>query len=133
VLSHAERHGEERSQFELSEVLNAGFANVRWEDRGAQGSEFDDFDTLEHFRQVQIVQDLFARVLPNKNRDAEELVLMLQELRPELFSIVGDIGHAILCSRRGRGIEDFYQHTACYFASSSRLCPLTSVARHPRR
>lgn len=80
---------DEQDKYLAEELNETGFINITWEDRGAHQTIFDDFDTLEHFRQIRQVQSIFASVLPGGDFEAEELVMMLEDLNPRLFDVLG--------------------------------------------
>ena len=125
TLLIAKRLGQEPNVVELSDVQKAGFARVIWEDSGAQDSEFDDFDTHKHFVKVAIIRDLLAQVLPGRDYDAEELVMMLHDVRPELFSVLESIVRASLRSRRGASTEDVYLWVSSYIQKLAVALSLT--------
>lgn len=104
---------DDRDEFEAQHLRTLGFGVVEWEDTGAHGTIFDDFDTLEHFQQVREVQAIFAGGTVEGDYAAEELVMMLEDLSPRLFNTLGaavralnraqneeDIAHVGLSARR---------------------------------
>jgi hypothetical protein len=95
---------DEIDKFEVDELRDLGFANVTWEDSGAHNTIFDNYDTPEHFQQLRDVQDLLATVLPGGDDEAEELVMMLQDLNPKLFDVLGS---AVRALSRAQTNEDF--------------------------
>jgi hypothetical protein len=66
-----------------------GFDDVDWEDRGAHGTIFDDYDTLEHFQQVHDFREAITPYLSDGEDDAYELVMLLEDLSPQLFNALG--------------------------------------------
>lgn len=94
---------DEIDEFETEDLLTLGFTKVDWEDRGAHGTIFDDYDTLEHFRQVRDVQAVFAHGLPEGDYKAEELVMLLEDLNPRLFNT---LGAAVRAVSRAQNEED---------------------------
>ena len=112
-LPYSMSNEDEKDESEAEELLSLGFAKVEWEDRGARETVFDDYDTLEHFQQVREVQAIFANGLHQGDYEAEELVMLLEDLNPRLFNTLGaavralsriqneeDIAHIGLSARR---------------------------------
>lgn len=97
---------DEKDEYEVAELLKVGFASVDWEDRGAHGTIFDDFDTSEHFVQLRQVQEVLSSVLPGKDDEASELVMMLEDLSPKLFNALGSAVRALAEART----EEDYAH-----------------------
>lgn len=75
-----------KDEFELQELLELGFIDVDWEDDGARKTIFDDYDTLEHFLRIGEFRKGVAPLLPGKDDDACELVMVLEDLNPRLFN-----------------------------------------------
>lgn len=97
----------------LEEIRDYGFDDVDWEDRGAHGTIFDDFDTKDHFSRLSVFSKAIADLLPGKANDASELVFMLEDLNPRLFWTLAaafsalsramteeEVAHASLSGRR---------------------------------
>lgn len=97
---------DEKDLYEAKAMRKLGYKDVDWEDRGAHKTIFDDFDTLEHFRQVAIFRDTISPHLPGGPDDASELVMLLEDLNPQLFNAVGS---AIYALQRGQNEEDVAQ------------------------
>ena len=97
---------DEKDEYEGEELLNIGFTNIDWEDRGAHGTIFDDFDTLEHFRQRRQVEKVFASMLPGGEDEASELVMMFEDLNPKLFNVLGSAVRALTVAKN----EEDYAH-----------------------
>src|SRR3989344_744376 len=95
MLPYSMGNEDEKDEFEAGRLLTLGFTKVEWEDRGAHGTIFDDYDTLGHFQQVREVQAVFARGLPEGDYEAEELVMLLEDLNPRLFNTLGAAVRAI--------------------------------------
>jgi hypothetical protein len=89
ILSYSMGSEDGKDEYLAKALLDLGFADVEWEDSGAHGTIFDDFDTLEHFGRVREVEKVFASVLPDGNDEAGELVMMLEDLNPGLFNDSG--------------------------------------------
>lgn len=103
LLPYSMGYEDEKDEFEAEHLLTLGFTKVDWEDRGAQGTIFDDYDTLEHFQQVRDVQAVFARGLPEGDYEAEELVMLMEDLNPRLFNT---LGAAVRAVSRAQNEED---------------------------
>lgn len=114
MLSYAMGEEEEKDEYEAEAVLAAGFKTVKWEDRGARDTIFDDYDTLAHFQKVQNVKKIFALTLFGEEFAAEELVMMLQDQHPELFTILSETVDAVSrVSSRG-DIAEVRHYVLCY-------------------
>lgn len=98
---------------QLEEMRAYGFSDVDWEDRGAHGTIFDDFDTPEHFERVDVFRTGIAKLLPGGDDDASDLVFVLEDLNPRLFWTLAaassaldkatteeEVAHAALSGRR---------------------------------
>jgi len=70
---------------QLDEVRTYGYDDVDWEDRGAHGTIFDDFDTPDHFAKVSTFRDGIAKLGRWGADDASELAFILEDLNPRLF------------------------------------------------
>lgn len=70
---------------EVEEVRQYGFDDVDWEDRGAHGTVFDDYDTLQHFTQVNVFKSTLSQLLEGGNEGASELAFVIEDLSPRLF------------------------------------------------
>lgn len=103
TLPYSMGNEDEINEFEAEHLLTLGFTKVDWEDRGAHGTIFDDYNTLEHFHQVRDVQAVFARGLPEGDYEAEELVMLLEDLNPRLFNT---LGAAVRAVSRAQNEED---------------------------
>ncbi len=97
---------DEKDEYETEELLKLGFTVVDWEDRGAHQTIFDDFDTPEHFVQLNEVQQALASVLPNGDDEAGELVMILEDMNPKLFNALGSAVRALAAART----EEDYAH-----------------------
>lgn len=95
MLPYSMGNKDEIDEFEAEHLITLGFKKVDWEDHGAHGTIFDDYDTLEHFQQVRDVQAIFARALPEGDYAAEELVMLLEDLNPRLFNSLGAAVRAV--------------------------------------
>lgn len=97
---------EGKDKYEAQAISALGFISVDWEDLGAHGTIFDDFDTPEHFVQLRQVQNVLASVLPGGEDEAGELVMMLEELSPKLFNALGSAVRALATAKT----EEDYAH-----------------------
>lgn len=104
ILSYSMGNEDEKDEYLAEALLKVGFAGVDWEDRGAHGTIFDDFDTPEHFGRLRQVEKVFASVLPDGDDEASELVMMLEDLNPGLFNALGAAVRALAASKTG---EDY--------------------------
>jgi hypothetical protein len=95
---------DERDEQELIEMQNLGYTDVGWEDRGADGMIFDDFDTLEHFRRLATFRTAIASHLLGGIDEASELVMVLEDLSPQLFNSLGAAVEALERAENEEGI-----------------------------
>jgi hypothetical protein len=107
---------DERDHGEFDEIKALGFEQISWEDTGARQTIFDNYDTLEHFSQVEQVKNFIGSIapyLPERDDEAEELAMLLEDLDPKLFNSLGaatrafsraqneeDLAHVGLSGRR---------------------------------
>ena len=83
-----------------------GFSEVEWEDNGARGTIFDNYDTLEHFEQIDDFIAEVAESLPDGENQAFELTMILSDLNPKLFNT---LGAAVRALKRIQNEEDIAQ------------------------
>lgn len=97
--------GEEDSkdEMEFDAMLELGFENVAWEDNGARKTIFDDFDTLEHFQQIEEYRRIIISYLSGED-EADELIMLMEDLNPRLFNT---LGAAVRALSRAQTEEDF--------------------------
>jgi hypothetical protein len=100
--------GEEdgRDDQEPVEMGKVGYTDVAWEDRGAHGTIFDDFDTLEHFQRVAAFRTAITPFLSGGADEGFELVMVLEDLNPQLFNA---LGAAVAALERAQNEEDIAQ------------------------
>jgi hypothetical protein len=100
--------GEEdgRDDYEPEAMRQVGYDDVDWEDRGAHGTIFDDFDTLEHFQRVAAFRKAVTPFMQGGENEAFELVMMLEDLNPQLFNA---LGAAVAALERAQTEEDIAQ------------------------
>ena len=72
-----------------------GFTDISLEDSGAKHTIFDDYDTPEHFQQVDHFVSQTASCFPHGEEDAYELVMLLTDINPHLFNVLGSAVNAI--------------------------------------
>lgn len=89
---------------EIDALLGLGFKDVDWEDNGARQTIFDDFDTPEHFKQVYGFKKAIIPYLKVREDDASELAMLLEDLNPKLFDI---LGAAVRAADRAVNEEDY--------------------------
>ena len=97
---------DEKDHFEIGAMKQEGFIDVAWEDRGAHGTIFDDFDSLEHFKRVAAFRNTVAPFLKGGPDEASELVMILEDLNPQLFNA---LGAAVGALERAQHEEDIAQ------------------------
>jgi hypothetical protein len=93
-----------RDDQEPIEMQKLGYIDVAWEDRGAHGTIFDDFDTLEHFQQVANFRNAVAPHLHGGLDQAFELAMVLEDLNPRLFNTLGAAVDALERAQNEEGI-----------------------------
>jgi hypothetical protein len=83
--------GEEdaRDDKEPLEMGKHGYTDVAWEDKGAHKTIFDDFDSLEHFKRVAAFREAVTGFIVGGEDEAYELVMVLEDLNPQLFNVLG--------------------------------------------
>lgn len=91
---------------DLAEAKRFGFADVDWEDGGAQGTIFDDYDTPEHFEQLEEFKGGVAPLLKGGADEASDLVFILEDLTPRLIWTLTAAFNAL---HRARNEEDIAQ------------------------
>jgi hypothetical protein len=72
----------------LRELFEENGYEVAYEDSGARRTIFDNYDSLEHFRRVEIFRHLITKLGGVTEDRASDLVLNLEELHPYLFDIL---------------------------------------------
>ncbi|MEL7662083.1 hypothetical protein [Acetobacterium wieringae] len=72
-----------------------GFTDISLEDSGAKHTIFDDYDTPEHFQQVDNFVSQTASCFPHGEEDVYELVMLLTDINPHLFNVLGSAVNAI--------------------------------------
>ncbi|GAO35310.1 hypothetical protein SCT_0695 [Sulfuricella sp. T08] len=102
--SMGEEDGKDES--EPDELKALGLTDVEWEDKGAHGTIFDDYDTPDHFSRVEVFRKMISKILPDGDDGADELVLILEDLSPRLFSTLGAVARALEMATHE---EDFAQ------------------------
>jgi hypothetical protein len=75
-----------RNEEDFSRMQQLGY-DVSWENRGAHNTFFDDYNTLEHFRQIENFRAVVAPYVGEN--EADELVMVLEDLNPRLFNALG--------------------------------------------
>lgn len=97
---------DEKDDYEIKDLKKLGFKDVDWEDKGAHKTIFDDYDTPEHFEQVEGFKHAVAPYLQGREDDASELAMVLEDLNPQLFN---SLGSAVVALERARHEEDVAQ------------------------
>lgn len=91
---------------ELTLVRGYGFEDIDWENSGARGTIFDDFDTPEHFEQLEEFKEGLAPLLEGGADAASELVFIMEDLTPRLIWTLTAAFNAL---HRARNEEDIAQ------------------------
>jgi hypothetical protein len=87
VFFNMEEDSKNENDFDAMRMV--GFDSVQWEYLGAYTTIFDNYDTLEHFRQVANFRTALTPYLAYGEDDAYELVMILEDLNPALFNTLG--------------------------------------------
>lgn len=119
-----EPDGRDGAAFEELGLL--GFATVEWEDIGARDTIFDEFDTPDHFSRLQHLRQLLTTVLPGGSDDADDLLVVLEDLNPRLAATLGTAAGSFL---RAISEEDLAQAGL----SGRRYCEQLADAIYPAR
>ena len=90
----------------FAEIAHVGFESVEWEDLGLRGTIFDDFDSLDHWGRLAALRDHLAMAVPGGQDQADELLLLLEDLNPQLAATLGT---AARTHGTGTTAEDFSQ------------------------
>lgn len=115
-----------RDEQEPIEIRKLGYTDVDWEDRGAHGTIFDDFDTLEHFQRVTNFRKAMTSHLRGGENEAYELVMVLEDLNPQLFN---SLGAAVVALERTQNEEDIAQAAITCRRYMERLADVIFPAR----
>lgn len=104
---------EEYDIAEFDELKKLGFDDVDLEDSGARLTIFDDYDSPEHFQQIDDFITQTSSYFKNGENDAFELCMLLSDVNPKLFNSLGaavratkhiqneeDVAHIALSGRR---------------------------------
>jgi len=86
---------EEYDVGDYESLKELGFADVALEDSGAKNTIFDDYDTPQHFQQVDHFISQTASYFPHGEEDVYELVMLLTDINPHLFNVLGSAVNAI--------------------------------------
>jgi hypothetical protein len=97
---------DEKDEYEPEAMKEAGFFDIAWEDMGAHRTIFDDFDTLDHFKRVAALRNTITPFLEGGETQASELVMVLEDLNPQLFNA---LGAAVSALERAQHQEDIAQ------------------------
>lgn len=89
---------------EEKELYKLGFKEVKWENIGAAHTILDDFDTLDHFKQVKDFEEVITPYLDDKDEGACELSMLIEDANPKLFDSLGASARAL---SRAVNEEDF--------------------------
>lgn len=97
---------EEYGTAELDELKTLGFETAELEDSGARMTIFDDYDTIEHFEQVDAFLEQTSSYFENGENDAFELCMLLTDINPKLFH---SLGAAVRVAKHIQNEEDAAQ------------------------
>ncbi|MBQ8140186.1 MAG: hypothetical protein IJ038_00635 [Clostridia bacterium] len=97
---------EEYGTGELDELKALGFSKANFEDSGARLTIFDDYDTEEHFKQVDAFIKQTSPYFENGKYDAFELSMILSDTNPKLFNT---LGAAVRAAKYAQNEEDVAQ------------------------
>jgi hypothetical protein len=111
---------------EFDHLQSLGFTAVEWEDIGARETVFDDFDTTDHFWRVESLRQLLSAMMPKRTDDADDLLVVLEDLSPRLAATLGTAAASFL---RATSEEDFAQ----VGLSARRYCEQLADALYPAR
>jgi hypothetical protein len=90
----------------LEHLKSLGFATVQWEDIGARETVLDEFDTIDHFRRLEYLRQLLSTTLARGTDDADDLLVVLEDLSPRLAATLGTAAGSYL---RATSEEDLAQ------------------------
>lgn len=91
---------------ELREKLERSGFSIDYEDSGARGTIFDNYDTLEHFKRVEDFKKVFSGFKDLDADYASDLALSLEELHPKLFNAFAAAARTL---ERAETEEDYAQ------------------------
>lgn len=97
---------EEYGTEELDELRMLGFENADLEDSGAKLTIFDDFDTIEHYKQIDDFMKQTSSCFKHGENDAYELCMLLSDINPKLFN---SLGAAVRATKHIQNEEDVAQ------------------------
>jgi hypothetical protein len=118
---------EDRNTELFESLAPIGFEEVVWEDLGLRESIFDNFDTDDHFRRLAALRRHLTTALPGKNEDADELLLLFEDLNPQLAATLGTAAETYA---RASTVEDF---AACGVSLRRYLEQLADALFPPRK
>jgi hypothetical protein len=117
---------DDRPKHQLIAMRKLGYTDVGWEDRGAHGTIFDDFDTLEHFQRIANFRKAVTPHLAGGADEAFELVMVLEDLNPQLFNA---LGAGVAALERAKNEEDIAQAAISCRRYMERLADVLFPAR----
>lgn len=104
---------DEVDPYQIEALKQSGFETVDLEDNGARETIFDNFDTRDHYEQINSFIKLTSDFFSEGENAAYELSMVLNDLNPRLFNAIGaairamknykneeDIAHIALSGRR---------------------------------
>jgi hypothetical protein len=119
---------------EFNSLRESGFFDVlEWEDLGAHGTVFDDYDTPDHFERVEIFSLLAAKNLLGGRDEADDLVLMLEDLSPPLLATLGSAARALILATHKEDVAQAGISIRRYIEQlADALFPASEVSFHGR-
>ncbi len=109
----------EEDVLEIEDLKSHGFDDLASEDQGLNDTVFDDCDTPEHFAKCEAFRSLVSRYLPGGQDDADELMLVIEDLDPVLLAMLGDTARAISSSQYADVPAHIERWTQRYFEQFS--------------
>lgn len=76
--------GDDRDTAAYDHLKSLGFVEVEWEDLGLRETIVDDFDGPQHFARLGSLRDVLKLTQPRGADDADELLVLLEDLSPRL-------------------------------------------------
>lgn len=103
---HRQDSGEERQQWFFDELPSCGLERIMWEDIGLRATIFDDYDTDDHYDRLESLRFFLTTHLPGKGEEADNILLLLEDLNPRLAAILGTAARS---QKAARSSEDCAQ------------------------
>jgi hypothetical protein len=127
--------GEEdgKDEYDLEAMRRLGYVDLGWEDRGAHGTIFDDFNTPRHYERIAAFRNAISPLLPGGADAAYELVMVLEDLNPTLFNALGAALERLQAAETGEDVAQAALSGRRYMEQlADVLFPPTDVMRNGR-